>query len=156
MRHLIQKKTLPPSLNAQIKIHKTKNPIRPVVNNGNAPSYKIVKFLVNKLHEHLNLKYQYNVKNSISLANDLTKLKIDENHRMITFDIADLYVNIPITETLAITKHLLSEHNDEHTTIQMLMLLETVLQQNYFSFQKKNIPTRERDFSGIPNLQHRC
>jgi len=27
------------------------------------------------------------------MANDLTKLKIDENHRMITFDIMDLYVN---------------------------------------------------------------
>ena len=111
MRHLIQKKPLPPSLNAQIKIHKPNNPIRPVVSNRNAPSYKIAKFLVNKVHEHLNLKYQYNVKDFISMANDLTKLKIDENHGMITFDIMDLYVNILITETLAITKHLLSEHN---------------------------------------------
>ena len=79
----IKATSIPPSLNAQIKIHKPNNPIRPVVNNRNAPSYKIAKFLVNKLHEHLNLKYQYNVKDSISLANDLTKLKIDENHRMI-------------------------------------------------------------------------
>jgi len=47
---------------------------------------------------------------------------------MITFDITDLNVNIPITETLAITKHLLSEHNDEHITTQMLRLLESVLQ----------------------------
>ena len=78
MRHLIQKKPQQPSLKAQIKIHKPNNPIRPV-NNRNAPSYKIAKFLVHKLHEHLNLKYQYNVKDSISLANDLTKLKIDEN-----------------------------------------------------------------------------
>jgi len=135
MRHLIQKKPLPPSLNVKIKIHKPNNPIRPVVNNRNAPSYKIATFLENKLYEHLNLEYQYNVKVSTSLANNLTKLKIDENHRMITFDITDLYVNIPITETLAITKHLFSEHNDEHITTQMLMLLETVLQQNYFSFQ---------------------
>jgi len=36
MRHLIQKKPLPPSLNAQIKIHKPNNPIRPVVNNRNS------------------------------------------------------------------------------------------------------------------------
>ena len=73
MRHLIQKKPLPPSLNAQIKIHKPDNPIRPVVNNTKAPTYKIAIFLVNKLHEHLNLKYQYNVKDSTSLVNDLTK-----------------------------------------------------------------------------------
>jgi len=50
--------------------------------------------------------------------------------------------NIPITETLAITKHLLPEHNDEHITTQILILLKTVLQENYFSFQK--IPTNPR------------
>jgi hypothetical protein len=51
---------------------------------------------------------------------------------MITFDIKDLYVNIPITETLTITKQLLSEHNEEQITTQIIMLLESVLQQNYF------------------------
>ena len=81
------------------------------------------------------MKYHYNVKDSISLANDLTKLKIDENHTMITFDINDLYMNIQITETLAITKHRLSEHNEEHITTQILIILETVLEQNYFSLQ---------------------
>jgi len=151
MRHLIQKKPLPPSLNAQIKIHKPNNPIRLVVNNTNAPSYKIAKFVVNKLHEHLNLKYHYNVKDSISLANDLTELKIDENHRMITFDIKGLYVNIPITETLAITKHLLSEHNDEHVTTQILMLLATVLQHNYFSFQNNTYQPEKGVSVGSPN-----
>jgi hypothetical protein len=43
--------------------------------------------------------------------------------------------NIPITETLAVTKHILSEHNEEHITTQIITLLETVLQQNYLSFQ---------------------
>jgi hypothetical protein len=135
LRHLIQKKPLPPSLNALIKIHKPDNPIRPVVKNTNSPTYKIAKFLVNKLHEHLHLNYHYNVKDSVSLANDLTKLKINEHHRMTTFDIKDLYVNIPITKTLEITKQLLSEHNEEQITTQILILLESVLQQNYFSFQ---------------------
>jgi hypothetical protein len=92
------------------------------------------------------LKYHSNVKDSITLDNDLTKLKIDKNHRMITFDIKDLYVNILITETSTITKHLLSEHNEEHTTTKILILLENVLQQNYFSFQntyqpEKGVPT---------------
>jgi hypothetical protein len=113
--------------------HKPDNPIRPV-NNINAPAYKISKFLVNKLNDHLNLKYHYNVKNSTTLASDLAKLRIDENHRMITFDIKDLNINIPIKQTLTITKNLLSEHNDEHTIKQILTLLETILQQNYFSF----------------------
>jgi hypothetical protein len=99
MKHLIQKKPQPPSLKAQIKIHIPDHPIRPAVNNINTPAYKVSKFLVNKLKDHLNLKYHYNVKDSTTLANDLAKLRIDENHRMITQDIKDLYVTVPIKKT---------------------------------------------------------
>jgi hypothetical protein len=59
------------------------------------------------------------------------------NYRMITFDIKDLYVNIPICETLDITKNLLLQHNDEHTTRQIISLLHTILQQNYFAFHNQ-------------------
>jgi len=109
-------------------------PIRTVVNDRNAPAYKISKLLANKLNNLLNLRNHYIVKESTALANDLTTLKIDENHRMITFDIKDLYVNIPILETLMIAKTLFLEYNNEHTSKQMITLLEVTLQQNYFSF----------------------
>jgi len=150
LRHLIQKKPLPPSLNALIKIHKPDNPIRPVVKKTNAPTYKIANLLVNKLHEHLHLKYHYSVKDSVSLANDLTKLKINEHHRMITFDIKDLYVNIPIPETFAITKQLVSEHNEEKITTQILMLLESVLQQNHIFFQNNTYQPEKGVSVGSP------
>jgi hypothetical protein len=103
-------------LKAQIKIHKPDNPIRPVVNSINSPTYNISKLIVNRLNRYLNLGNHYNVKDSVTLDRDLTKLKIDENHRMITFDIKDLCVNIPIKETLRITKTLLLEYNSEHIT----------------------------------------
>ena len=114
------------------------------------PTYKIAKLLVNKLHEHQHLKYHYNVKDSVSLAKDLTKLKINEHHRMITFDIKDLHINISITETLTITKQLLSEHNKEQITTQILMLLESVLQQNYFSFQNNTYQPEKGVSMGSP------
>jgi len=55
---------------------------------------------------------------------------------MITFDIKDwyVYVSIPIQETLRIAKYLLLENNNEHTSKQMITLLEVTLQQNYFLF----------------------
>jgi len=53
---------------------------------------------------------------------------------MITFDIKDLYVTIPIQETFRSAKTLLLENNNEHTSKQMITLLEVTLQQNYFSF----------------------
>ena len=74
----MQKKPQTPTLKAQLKPHKPGNPIRPVVNNMSAPSYKIAKHINNKLNTYLCLNNYY-VKNSISLAEDLTKLKININ-----------------------------------------------------------------------------
>jgi hypothetical protein len=50
-------------------------------------------------------------------------------------DIKDLYVNIPMKETISITKVHLLMYNDKQTTNQIIMLLETILGQNYFAFQ---------------------
>jgi hypothetical protein len=69
-----------------------------------ALSYKLVKHLAKILNQYITLNNYYNIINSTSLANDLTKLKIYENHKLITFDVKDLYVNIPIDETLTIIK----------------------------------------------------
>jgi hypothetical protein len=44
-KYLNQIKPQPPTLNAQIKLHKKGEPIRPVVNNIQAPTYKIAKYL---------------------------------------------------------------------------------------------------------------
>jgi hypothetical protein len=62
------------------------------------------------------------------------QLRIQEHHRMITYDIKDLYVNIPIEETLTITKQLL-DNNDTHKTEQITTCLRKILKQNYFEFQ---------------------
>jgi hypothetical protein len=98
IKYLLQKKPQVPTLKAQIKMHKPGNPIRPAINNMNAPAYEISKYLANKLNEYLNPEHQFTTKNSINLAEDLTKLKINGNYRMLTYDIKDLYVNIPTKE----------------------------------------------------------
>jgi hypothetical protein len=68
----------------------------------------------------------------------LNKLHITESDRLITFDIKDLYVNIPIKETINITKKLLTDKTIDNTTIdQTCILLKTILQQNYLQFNNK-------------------
>ena len=54
---------------------------------------------------------------------------------MITYDIKDLYVNIPIEETLKIARQQLIENNDRNKTEQIITCLRTILSQNYFEFQ---------------------
>jgi len=44
-RYLVNIKPVAPKLNVFIKTHKENEPIRPVVNNTHAPSYKIAKYL---------------------------------------------------------------------------------------------------------------
>jgi hypothetical protein len=55
---------------------------------------------------------------------------------MITLDIKDLYINIPIDETLDIIKARLLQNNTQ-ITHQILSLLRVILSQNYFTFQQK-------------------
>jgi len=101
-----------------------------------APTYKIAKHLVKLLNKHITLNNQYNVRNSTSLAADLVKLNLSKD-QLITYDIKDLDVNIPIEETLTITKSMLLKKNDAHVTQQIIILIEAVLSQNYFMFQNK-------------------
>ena len=124
-----------PELKAQIKLHKPGNPIRPTVNNTGAPNYKLARFLPKSLKAYIQLKHQYKVVNSTNLAHDLKHITIHDKHRLIRFSIKDLYVNIPIDETINITKPLLLAHNDKTITQEMTTLLETTLVQNYFSFE---------------------
>jgi hypothetical protein len=142
----MQNKPYPPTLKAQIKLHKPGNPIKPVINNINAPKYKIVKHLIEIINRHIHPSNQYNIKSFTILAHDLTKLKINENHRIMTFDMKDLYVNIPIQKTLTITKSMLIKGNSIQITKQIINLLEIILKQNYSSFQN-NIHQPEKGVS---------
>jgi hypothetical protein len=135
-KYLTVRNPKPPTLKAQIKLHKYGNPIRPVINNIHALSYKTAKRR-DKILQHLNLDNHYTRVNSSTLAQDLTRLNINNKHRLITLDIKDLYINIPIAETIDITTIQLLKHNDPETTTQICTLLGVILQQNYFIFQEQ-------------------
>ena len=49
-KYLMNIKPAPPKLNVYIKTHKENEPIRPVIDNTQAPSYKIAKHINKKLH----------------------------------------------------------------------------------------------------------
>ena len=93
-----------------------------MLNNTNAPAHKTES----RLSKHLHVKNHYNTITSYTLANELVNLKINNHHRLLTLDIKDLYVNIPIQETLDITKAQLNAH-DTKTTRQIVTLLNTTI-----------------------------
>jgi hypothetical protein len=93
------------------KTHKDNGPIPTVVNNIQAPSYKAARFMKRKLRDLLNLPYVHNTENSQEIAEELLKLQINENMRLITLDIKDMYVNLPITGIMQNARYWLNKHN---------------------------------------------
>jgi hypothetical protein len=64
------------------------------------------------------------------MAKDLTKLTIDKNYKIITYNIKELYVNIPIEETLKFTDIQLLKNSDATRTKQIINTLRTIMTQN--------------------------
>jgi hypothetical protein len=132
-KYLTQLNPTPPILQAKLKIHKNDIPIRPVVNNINAPSYKLAKYMQDILLKMINLPNTYNCTDSIRLANEIVQLKAGENYKMLTLDIKDLYVNVPTNEISRII-HIWLQYNNIEKTVQLqtIQTIETVLKQNYY------------------------
>mgnify|MGYP003623462868 CR=1 FL=1 len=74
---------------------------------------------------------------------------------MLSLDIKDMYTNIPIKETIQITKEQLSLNDKDESTINKIInILETTLEQNYFTYngecylqQKVHYPLLSQKFS---------
>jgi hypothetical protein len=140
-----------PKMRATIKIHKPEAPIRPVINNTNAPTHKLARYIHKKLTPLINLKYEYNVVNTIHFANNISKLKLNPNCKIITLDIKDLYVNIPIIDTLYIINSLLKQNRtDEKSKKEIMLLVDMIMNQNYFHYNGKFYKPRSGVAMGSP------
>jgi len=126
-----------PQLNVYLKTHEDNQPIRPVINNIQAASSKVARFMSKKLQDLRNLPYVYNTENSQEIVEELLKLQVNENMRLITLDIKDMYVNLPITGIIQTASFWLNRHNNnnKHLNEQILNMLNTIIRQNYFQYE---------------------
>jgi hypothetical protein len=90
-------------------------------------------------------------RNSTQLANDRHNIKLAETYKLITFDIKDLYVNIPIQEVIQTTESLLrGKKLDKLLIEQAIGLLNTILSQNYCQFEHSFYQPRKGVTMGSP------
>jgi hypothetical protein len=67
---------------------------------------------------------------------------------MASFDIKHLYTNVPIKETLEIIKTHLNENKlEKEYATQLIKIIETIMNQNYFQFNNK-LCEKRRDNNG--------
>jgi predicted GIY-YIG superfamily endonuclease len=117
------------------KIHKKNVPIRPLVNFQPAPTYNISKLLSKRLSQDLELEYKYTVKNCYDFVEKAKNVSITSNSRLVSFDISNLYTNIPVNETVELIEcRLMNNGLDRIYVNQIVKLLKIVLKQNYFRF----------------------
>jgi len=137
-RFLIHIKPMAPTLNVRLKTHKENEPIRPVINNINAPAYNVAKYLNKRIQSLIHLPDTYNIKNSKEIAEELTHIHIDENSRLVTYDIKDLFVNLPIQGITNATNFWLRRNNTDNEIInQITQIIQTILYQNYFQYNNQ-------------------
>jgi hypothetical protein len=124
-----------PGIRGLPKIHKVNCPIRPIINWKNAPAYKLAKTLNSLLHFYIPLPNVFNVKNSVHLMEDLKNFHCTETTKFASFNIENMYPNVPTDELISIIRHM-SNHNqiDTNTIQNLLSLTSTILEQNYFTF----------------------
>lgn len=84
----------------QPKIHKNLIPIRPVVNCIDSPTYLVSRKLNKLLTKYYKYHKTFTIKKSRVLANKIKNITIPITGKFVSFDITNLYTNIPIQETI--------------------------------------------------------
>jgi hypothetical protein len=93
-----------------------------------APAYKIAKFLTQQIKQLIPLPNSFNISNSADQANNLQNIAFD----FCSFDITNMYSNIPIIETTHIINEILTNNNHIPTTekVELMTLIDITPSQN--------------------------
>ena len=122
----------PPNIRGLVKIHKQGAAIRPVINRTEAPACKLAKQLVKTLETHIPLTHIFNVKNSVHLMNDLNEIPFDKELKFVSFDVSNMYTNIPTNELIEIIENMCKRNGLEQTIYNdIIKTCKLVTAQNY-------------------------
>jgi len=141
-----------PILRGMPKIHKKDIPIRPLVNFMPAPAYRLAKKLDWIIRREVILENSQSLKNSTDLISKIRNMPCRDNYLLASFDIVNLYTNVPISETIDILRSNLTK-NSSLTSKQisdLVELTEATLRQNYFTFEDEFYIQKEGLAMGSP------
>ena len=141
-----------PTIKGMIKLHKTDQPIRPVVNWRNAPAYKLASMFTDKIHRLAPLPNAFNIKNTQHLLQSIKDTPLNPNNHLASLDITNLYSNIPVMETKSILKNIMEhEQVTPQTQLELLACYDVITKQNYFAHNKEIIVQQDGLAMGAPS-----
>lgn len=141
-----------PTLRGQPKIHKEEIPIRPIVNFMSAPTYKLCGYLQRKIKRNIINEHDYSVINTLDLINKIKDKDIPQNSLFLSFDIKNMYTNIPISPTIKILKETLTQSKtlSKNEIEDIVKLTKIATSQNYFKFDSSYYIQKEGLAMGSP------
>ncbi|KAL4706168.1 hypothetical protein ACJJTC_015036 [Scirpophaga incertulas] len=98
-----------PKLQAYYKLHKPNVPIRPVVTYRDAPAYKLAAETNNIFKKLTGFQPAHTIKNSLELLQKIQYLQVPEGAILVSFDVVNLFPNIPLSRCKAVIKDILFE-----------------------------------------------
>jgi len=133
--NLINMNPLAPRLYGLPKLHKPNITIRPVVSHFTAPCHKLGYKLNNLFRNYTSFKPTYTVSNSYELCEKIKTVQVPPNARLISFDVTNLFTNVPVHESKQLVQDILNESScDKLVKDEFMILFDTCLKQNYFRF----------------------
>nr|XP_022904588.1 uncharacterized protein LOC111416729 [Onthophagus taurus] len=126
-----------PLLYSLTKLHKNNSPIRPIISSIDSSTYRICKFLIQFFKNVINFKADYAITNRYELIETLKSLHLPKNFTLLSFDVTNLYTNVPVNETLNIAKHIIEEKVDSKNVEHIFNLLKICTEQNFCQFNDK-------------------
>ena len=96
-RKLYPKDSVVPRIYGIPKIHKQGTPRRPIVNTIGLSKYKLAEYLANLLKPLVGKTNSF-VKDSVAWVEEISKEKLNEEDKLVSFDVVSLYTKIRIDE----------------------------------------------------------
>ena len=132
---------IPPKLYGLPKIHKTGNPLRPIVSSRGSVTYRVTKVL-NKVLKPLVVKSSHHIQSTSDFVNRAKRLTLQPGECLTSYDVTSLFTSVPIDPALNIIKDLLEkdEQFNDRTVLSVQDIIELLgfcLHKTYFSFQNK-------------------
>jgi hypothetical protein len=101
-----------------------------------SPAYNIAKKIDKIIRREIFIEHNYSIRNSAELVQSIKDLPIKSSYTLASFDIVNLYTNVPVDETI----HILEENLKKNSTLpeiaidELINVTRTILKQNYFQF----------------------
>ena len=108
-----------------------------------------------RIKEYINLPNKCTVENSNELAQELHKIHFTENHKIVTLDTKNLYVNLPKQGIIQSTIFWLDRNNiNKKIKEQIIQLLNIIIEQNYFQYNNQFFRPENGIAVGSPISEH--